>query len=623
MAQVDSITGFMTDLLERFVNEEETEALFAPVTSGELEGTLKWFKKDKSPRPDGWTIEFYLAFYELLGQDQLKVVEECRISRSLYNAINSTFIALIPNSDTPSSFNDYRPISLCNCLYKIIFKIIANHLHPILSCHIAPQQFDFLEHRQIHEAIGSAQEAIHTIWTRHQKAITLKIDLAKAFDRVSWLYIKMLLIHLGFPHNFIPWIMACITSPTFSVLINGSASHLFHSERGLRQGCPLSPLLFFIVMDGLSRLIATTKRDGDLCGLKISDDCFLTHLLFMDVVLIFLDGNIRDSYSFSNILSLFSSATGMLANHSKSTITFARTSIHEPHFAQQLFPYYINPLDRGLKYLGFWIKPISQKIADWVWLVTKLEKRLTIWSHRYLSRASRHVLNKIALPKKWGGWGLKDLPLFAQALAAKMGWTLLTRQNIWTTISYHKYIWPQQIMDWIRLPCWPKTGISSIWKALLHSLPLIRDNLVWRINDGSMARIGLDPWIGSNGRYQLSRDLIQHLHSHELMVLANIANPQNSTIFSQRWKSAQQLDLPQHWHQEWHEYITALSESHIRIKEGPDELIWHHSDSGLYSPKSGYLTLISHKIPNLITFWWKSIWNLTAPPRTRLFSGVF
>jgi len=147
----------------RFVNEDEADEPYTPVTTGELESTLKWFKKDKSPGPDGWTIEFYLAFYELLGQDLLKVVEECTLTRSLYNAINSTFIALIPKFDTSSSFDDYRPISLCNCLYKIISKIIANRLRPILSCHIAPQQFAFLEHRQIHKAIRLAQEAIHSI----------------------------------------------------------------------------------------------------------------------------------------------------------------------------------------------------------------------------------------------------------------------------------------------------------------------------------------------------------------------------------------------------------------------------------------------------------------------------
>lgn len=165
----------------RFVEEEYVEDLNDLVSAEELEGVLKWFKKDKSPGPDGWTIEFYLAFFDVLGQDLLGVVEESRTTGSIYHAINSTFIALIPKSDSPASFDDYRPISLCNCLYKIISKTIANRLRPILSRSIAPQQFSFLESRQIHEAIGLAQEAMHSIWSRHLKVILLKIDLSKAF----------------------------------------------------------------------------------------------------------------------------------------------------------------------------------------------------------------------------------------------------------------------------------------------------------------------------------------------------------------------------------------------------------------------------------------------------------
>jgi len=150
-------------------------------------------------------------------------------------------------------------------------------------------------------------------------------------------------------------------------------------------------------MEGLSRLIASAKREGDIRGLRILEICSLTHLLFVDDVLILLDGSIRDSRSFSRILLLFSSATGMLPNQAKSTITCSRTSVQESHFAQQVFPYSIHPLDRGLKYLGFRLKPTSQRIADWVWLVTKLEKKLIVWSFRYLSRAGRLVLIKSVL----------------------------------------------------------------------------------------------------------------------------------------------------------------------------------------------------------------------------------
>eukprot|EP00253_Pinus_taeda_P012292 PITA_12292 len=623
----------------RFVNEEDSEELMNPVTMEELESTLKWFKKDKSPGPDGWTIEFYLDFFEQIGQDLLSVIEECRISGSLYHAINSTFIALIPKTDSPSSFDDFCPISLCNVLYKIISKIIANRLRPILSTHNAPHQFAFLEDRQIHEAIGSAQEALHSIWTKHLKSTLLKIDLSKAFDRVSWLYIKMILIHLGFPISFINWIMACISTPTFSILINGSASHFFHSERGPRQGCPLSPLLFLLVMEGLSSLIISTTRDGTLRGLKISEECFLTHLLFLDDVLILLDGSMRDTMTFSHILALFSQATGMQVNRAKSTITMTRTSVNEAQHALQAFPFSIHPIDRGLKYLGFWLKPTCQRIADWTWLIAKLEKRLTCWSYRYISRAGRLILiktvleatpvfwmalawiprhtlawlqqicnrylwagsqdkrifawigwQKIAIPKKWGGWGLKDLPLFAQALAAKMSWALITSQNLWTRLSYHKYIWPLDTMDWIRLPAWNSTGASSFWKAIIYSMPMIRDNLAWRIRDGAQARIGIDPWAGSGGRHQLPCELVEYLLTHDIK-----------------------------WHQAWESYREALTESHIRITEGRDELIWSPSDAGYYTPKDGYTLLISHKKPESLMDWWQNIWKLSTPPRSKLF----
>lgn len=109
------------------------------VTKEELEATIKWFKKEKSPRPDRWTIEFYISFFDILGDDLLKVVENYRRSGNISSAIKSTFISLIPKSDFPSTFNEFRQISLCNCLYNIIAKVIANCLKPILSRHISSE----------------------------------------------------------------------------------------------------------------------------------------------------------------------------------------------------------------------------------------------------------------------------------------------------------------------------------------------------------------------------------------------------------------------------------------------------------------------------------------------------
>jgi hypothetical protein len=124
-----------------------------------------------------------------------------------------------------------------------------------------------LEGRQIHEAIGIAQEGLHSIKIKKQKSMVVKVDLSKAYDRVSLLYLKLILIHLGFSHQFVVWVMNCITSTSFVVMINGETSPFFKPGRGLRQGCPLSPLLFLLIVEGLSRLLKEASKMVVLKGL--------------------------------------------------------------------------------------------------------------------------------------------------------------------------------------------------------------------------------------------------------------------------------------------------------------------------------------------------------------------
>jgi len=129
-------------------------------------------------------------------------------------------------------------------------------LKPLLSNYISQEQFGFLKGRFIHEAIGSTQEGIHTIKTQEKEVSLVKIDLSKSHNRLSWLYLQLLLLHIGFELQVVKWIMACVTTISFAILINGPRSSFFKSGQGLRQGCPLSPLFFLLVVEGLSRAIA-------------------------------------------------------------------------------------------------------------------------------------------------------------------------------------------------------------------------------------------------------------------------------------------------------------------------------------------------------------------------------
>ena len=178
-------------------------------------------------------IEFFLGLFDLIGGNLLKFVEDTKYSGRILASFNSNFLTLIPKFDNPSSLNDFRPISLYNCVYKMVSKVIIRRFKDILSKHITEEKFGFLEGRQIHEAIGVVQEGLHSIKTKKLRGAILKIDFSKAYDKVSWLYICMLPTHLGFCIGFIRWIMSCMTTVSFLVLINGAASHFYHAERGL------------------------------------------------------------------------------------------------------------------------------------------------------------------------------------------------------------------------------------------------------------------------------------------------------------------------------------------------------------------------------------------------------
>jgi hypothetical protein len=200
-------------------------------------------------------VEFFLAFFDILGNDILDMVEDSKRKGRVIGALNDTFISLIPKSDNPGSFGGYRPIDLCNLVYKIITKIIATRIKSSLSFGISKEQFGFLEGRQIIDVIGVVQEDSHGIKVKTMKALVLKLDLIKAYDRVDCGFLRLVLLQVGMHLEATDWILGCVNSANFVLLINGRPISFFKNTRGLRQGFPLSPSLFSLVVEGLSRAI--------------------------------------------------------------------------------------------------------------------------------------------------------------------------------------------------------------------------------------------------------------------------------------------------------------------------------------------------------------------------------
>eukprot|EP01018_Ginkgo_biloba_P038193 Gb_37994 [translate_table: standard] len=137
----------MTSYFPSFINEVENLSLAKEVTKEELQAVLFSLQKEKSPGPDRWPVEFFLGFYDLVEGGLLKVIEESRVHGKVLASFNATFIALIPKVDNPTSFEEYKPISLYNCIYKIVSKVIAKRVKNMLSKSISNEQFGFVEGR--------------------------------------------------------------------------------------------------------------------------------------------------------------------------------------------------------------------------------------------------------------------------------------------------------------------------------------------------------------------------------------------------------------------------------------------------------------------------------------------
>ena len=148
---------------------------------------------NKAPRPDSFTIEFFKACWPIIKADLLNLVRNFHRTKKVLPAINATFLTLIPKSDQADSPDKFRPIALCNVLYKILSKLMASRLKSILPSIISQEQTGYVEGRQITDSIILTQELLHSLKTKRTPGMLIQLDLSKAFDKISWHYMRAIL----------------------------------------------------------------------------------------------------------------------------------------------------------------------------------------------------------------------------------------------------------------------------------------------------------------------------------------------------------------------------------------------------------------------------------------------
>nr|XP_027060692.1 uncharacterized protein LOC113687227 [Coffea arabica] len=354
--------------------------------------------KDSAPGVDGFTGIFFRHCWNIVALDILAATKDFLAGTPIPKGIASTLIVLIPKKPNPATFADFRPISLCTFVNKIFTKVLANRLKTILPGIVSAEQSAFCPGRDIAENVLLAQEMIASIDKRARgNNCIFKLDMMKAFDRVSWVFLRQLLCKFGFDYRFILLILNNLSHSWFSVLVNGSPKGFFQASRGIKQGDPLSPLLFILASEALSRGLNAQVEGGRVVPYATPRGCVqVTHLSFADDIIIFSRGDRRSVGNLVRFLNLYQNASGQrISNHKSLFIASRRCGTGQIRRIQQITGFRQGTLP--LPYLGSNLYAGRRKKAYFQFLIDKFIAKLAGWQKKLLSQGGRLILIKHVL----------------------------------------------------------------------------------------------------------------------------------------------------------------------------------------------------------------------------------
>jgi hypothetical protein len=248
------------------VSDEENEILIVDFTENEVREAVFQMEHNKSPRPNGFPAEFYQVFCGVIKDDLLAMFHDFyKDSLDLFS-LNFGIITLIPKIENAAKIQQYRPICVLNVSFKIFTKVGTNRLNKVARTVVSPTQTAFMPGRNIMEGVVILHETIHELHTKKSNGVIFKIDFEKTYDKAKWSFLQQTLHMKGFSPNWCRWIQNMISGGSVGIKVNDDIGPYFQTKWGLRQGDPMSHILFNIVADMLALLINRAKADGQIRG---------------------------------------------------------------------------------------------------------------------------------------------------------------------------------------------------------------------------------------------------------------------------------------------------------------------------------------------------------------------
>ena len=301
------------------LTDNESNQLEGQITLSELSIALQNMKNNKSPGTDGFSSEFFKVFWKKLGTFVMRAVNHSYLTGELSLVQRQGIITLIPKENkSRQNLTNYRPICLLNTVYKIASASIANRLKTVLDKLISNGQSGFISGRYIGENTRLVYDLMQLVDENNIPGLLLLIDFEKAFDSLSWSFMQKVLSSFNFGPSIIQWISTFYKNTQVAVNQGGNLSSFFNTERGCKQGDPISPYIFILCAEILALKI---KQNEKIKGIKINNNDFIL-TQYADDTTVILDGSEESLNETLHELENYAKISGLKVNFSKTHVVW-------------------------------------------------------------------------------------------------------------------------------------------------------------------------------------------------------------------------------------------------------------------------------------------------------------